>query len=161
MSSHITLYSNKASNEVIDKSAALVKIEDLTGDFRSSVSVLNPIIQITPTATSTAAKILSECNYIYIQELSRYYYVTNITCVANNIFELECRVDVLMSWKTAILAQDVIVSRNEKEYQLYLDDTVLKVYNNPNITVYHFKDEHDNEMGFSEAHFILALAGTT
>ena len=161
MSSHITLYSNKASNETIDKSNSLVKIEDLTGEFRGTVNVLNPVIQITPTATSTTAKILSQCNYLYIQELSRYYYVVNITCVGNNLFELECRVDVLMSWKTAILAQNVIVSRNETDYQLYLDDTVLKVYNNPNITVYHFKDDQDNETGFSSQHFVLALSGTT
>ena len=160
MSSHITLYSNKASEETIDKSGSWVKIEDLTGDFRGTVSVTNPIVQITPTTTSTVTKILSQCNYLYIQELSRYYYVTNITCVANNMFELECRVDVLMSWKTAILAQNVIISRNEKDWQLYLDDKALKVYNNPNITTYTFRDSQDNETGFTAQEFVLALAGS-
>lgn len=160
MSSHITLYSNKASEETIDKSDSLVKIEDLTGDFRGTVNVLNPIIQITPTATSTVTKILSECNYLYIQELARYYYVTGITCVANNIFELELRVDVLMSWKTAILAQKVIVSRNEKEWKLYLDDSALKVYNNPNITTYNFRDLLGNVTEFSAEEYVLALAGS-
>lgn len=160
MSSHITLYSNKASAETVDKSGSWVKIEDLTGDFRGTVNVLNPIIQITPTASTTVAKILSQCNYLYIQELSRYYYVTNITCIANNLFELECRVDVLMSWKTAILAQKVIVSRNEKDYQLYLDDSALKVFNNPNICTYNFRDSSNNIKGFTAQEFVLALAGS-
>lgn len=159
MSSHITLYSNKASEETIDKSGSLVKIEDLTGDFRGSVNVLHPIIQITPTVSSTATKILSECNYMYIQELNRYYYVTGITCLAN-IFELELRVDVLMSWKTAILAQKVIVSRNEKEWKLYLDDSALKVYNNPNITTYNFRDLQGNVTKFNAEEYVLALAGS-
>lgn len=160
MSSHVTLYSNTASKEVVNKQSKLTQIEALTGEFRGSMSVLHPIIQIKPTTTSTVAKILTQCNYIYIQEFSRYYFVDTSTCVANDLIELECSVDVLYSWKTAILAQTVIVSRNEKEYALYLDDSVLKVYNNPNITVYHFKDSQDNEQGFTTQQYILALAGS-
>ena len=51
------------------------------------------------------------------------------------------------------------MSRNEKEYSLYLDDSVLKVYNKPNITVYHFKDGQGNEQGFTSQEFVLAMAG--
>lgn len=159
MNSQITLYSNKASKEVVDKSNDLVLIETLSGDFRGSTSVLRPVIQITPTATSTVAKIISQCNYVYIREFSRYYFVTAINTTANNYIELELSIDVLMSWKTAILAQRVIVSRNENDYSLYLDDSVLKVYNKPNITVYHFKDGQGNEQGFTSQEFVLAMAG--
>lgn len=159
MNSQITLYSNKASKEVVDKSGDLVTIETMSGDFRGSMSVLRPVIQIKPTSTSTAAKIISECNYVYIREFSRYYYVTAINTTANNYIELELLIDVLMSWKTSILAQKVIVSRNEKEYSLYLDDSVLKVYNKPNVTVYHFKDGQGNEQGFTSQEFVLAMAG--
>ena len=148
MNSQITLYSNKASKEVVDKSGDLVTIETMSGDFRGSMSVLRPVIQIKPTSTSTAAKIIS-----------RYYYVTAINTTANNYIELELLIDVLMSWKTSILAQKVIVSRNEKEYSLYLDDSVLKVYNKPNVTVYHFKDGQGNEQGFTSQEFVLAMAG--
>ena len=159
MSSQITLYSNKASKEVVDKSSDLTLIETMSGDFRGSMSVLRPVIQIKPTSTSTAAKIISECNYVYIREFARYYFVTAINTTANNYIELELSIDVLMSWKTAILAQKVIVSRNEKEYSLYLDDSVLKVYNKPNITVYHFKDGQGNEQGFTSQEYVLAMAG--
>lgn len=159
MSSQITLYSNKASKEVMDKSGDLVTIETMSGDFRGSMSILKPVIQIKPTQTTTASKIISQCNYVYIREFSRYYFVIAINTTANNYIELELSIDVLMSWKTAILAQKVIVSRNEKEYSLYLDDSVLKVYNKPNITVYHFKDGQGNEQGFTSQEFVLAMAG--
>lgn len=159
MSSHVTLYSNSASKETVDKSGSLTTIEAMTGDFRGSMSILKPIIQIKPTVSATVAKIVSQCNYVYIQEFSRYYFVDAINLIAENYIELELSIDVLMSWKTAILAQNVIISRNEKEYSLYLDDAVLKVYNNPNITVLHFKDSQGNEQGFTTSQYILAMAG--
>ena len=160
MSSHLTLYSCSAPKEQIDKSGNLTTIEAMTGDFVESMSLLNPVFQIKLTTTTTATKVLTQCNYVYCQEFGRYYYVDNVIMVANNLVRLECSVDVLYSWKTAILAQKVIVSRNEKEYALYLDDAALKVYNNPNITVYHFKDSQENNTGFTTQEYILALAGS-
>lgn len=160
MSVHINLYSNKAPEEKIDKSSDLTLIESLNVEFKGPVDILNPIIQIESTATTTQAKILTQCNYIYIQELSRYYYVTAIVCPFNDVFELTCRVDPLMSWKTGILAQSVIVARNEKDYRLYLDDSALKIYNNPNISTYNFRDSLGNITGFTAQEFILALAGS-
>lgn len=162
MSSHITLYSNTASPETVNKSGSLTTIEQITGEFRGSINVLAPVIQIQPTTTSTVAKILKECNYIYIQELGRYYFVTGLSCIANNLIEIEARVDVLYTWKDAILNQTAIVARNEKDpnYSLYLDDSALKVYNNPNITTYNFRDGSGNITAFTEQEFVLALAGS-
>lgn len=158
---NITLYSCTCSNETIDKTSYLTSIDTLSGEFRGEINILRPVIRITPTTAATQTKILTQCNYVYIAALGRYYFVTDITGVAKNIIEISLHVDVLFSWKTAILSQSVIVSRNEKEYALYLDDSVLKVYNNPNITVYHFKDTDGiTNMEFSDSEFILALAGS-
>lgn len=158
--SHLNLYSCTASKETVDKSGSLTLIEAKTGNFVEAMDLLNPIFQVRITASATSAKILQQCNYVYCQEFGRYYFVTGITMPAKDVARIECTVDVLMSWKTAILSQKVIVSRNEREYALYLDDSALKVYNNPNITVYHFKDDQGNEMGFSTNEYILALAGS-
>ena len=158
---NITLYSCSCSNETIDKTNYLTSIDTLTGEFRGEINILRPVIRITPTTAATQTKILTQCNYVYIAALGRYYFVTDITGVAQNMIEISLRVDVLFTWKPAILAQSVIVSRNEKECALYLDDSVLKVYNNPNITVYHFKDTDGvTNMEFSDSEFILALAGS-
>lgn len=158
---NITLYSCTCSNETVDKTNYLTAIDTLSGEFRGEINILRPVIRVTPTTAATQTKILTQCNYVYIAALGRYYYVTDITGIANYLIEISLRVDVLYSWKTAILAQSVIVSRNENEYALYLDDSVLKVYNNPNITVYHFKDTDGvTDMEFSDSEFILALAGS-
>jgi hypothetical protein len=158
---NITLYSCTCSNETVDKTNYLTSIDTLSGEFRGEINILRPVIRVAPTTAATQTKILTQCNYVYIAALGRYYFVTDITGVANNLIEISLRVDVLFSWKTAILAQSVIVSRNENEYALYLDDSVLKVYNNPNITVYHFKDTDGvTDMKFSDSEFILALAGS-
>lgn len=158
---NITLYSCTCSNETVDKTNYLTSIDTISGEFRGEINILRPVIRVTPTTAATQTKILTQCNYVYIAALGRYYFVTDITGVAKGLIEITLRVDVLFSWKTAILAQSVIVSRNENEHALYLDDSVLKVYNNPNITVYHFKDTDGvTYMEFSDSEFILALAGS-
>lgn len=43
-------------------------------------------------------------NYLYIPALKRYYFIDNITIKTNNTFELQCKVDVLESFKDDILA---------------------------------------------------------
>ena len=159
MSSTVYLYKNSSSRETVDKSSYLSQIESISGEYRGPVNVLNPVIQITPTTTTTQSKLLSECNYVYLPDLGRYYYVRSKTAVTANIIELELEVDVLYSFKTAILAQKVIVSRNEKDYSLYLDDTELKVYNNPNICTYNFKDSLGTSTGFTAEQFVMAVAG--
>lgn len=153
MSSTVKLYKNITSQETINKQPYLTQIEELTGEFRDNIDILNPVITVQLTNTTTAAKIMSECNYVYITAFSRYYYVTGIRAVSNNVVELSCRVDVLYSWKTPILEQVVLVARNERQYSLYLDDGILKLYNNPNITTIEFPS------GFSAEEFILAVAG--
>lgn len=163
MSVSIVFYKCSCSNEVVDKTNFITSLDTLTGEYRGEVNILNPVIRISPTTNATTVKILTECNYAYIATLGRYYYVNDITAIAKDVIEIRLAVDVLYSWRTAIKAQQVIVSRNEEQFSLYLDDPVLKVYNNPNITVYNFKKTVDNETvvaAFSDFEYILALAGT-
>lgn len=43
-------------------------------------------------------------NYIYISDLNRYYFIDSITSIDNTHSLVQCRCDVLMSHKEAILA---------------------------------------------------------
>ena len=98
---------------------------------------------------------MTKVNYVYIAAFERYYYVTGIRGLYNDVAELSLEVDPLYSWKSAILAQQVIVARtqDDEKYSLYLDDAVLKLYNNPNITTIEFPT------GFTAEEYILAVAG--
>ena len=155
MSSSIKLYTNAASPETIDKQSSLTLIEDLTCEFKAEIDVLRPVVTVKLTNTTTLSKIMTKVNYVYITAFERYYYVTGIRGLYNDVAELSLEVDPLYSWKTAILAQKVIIARTEDsdKYSLYLDDAVLKLYNNPNITTIEFPT------GFTSEEYILAVAG--
>ena len=155
MSSSIKLYTNAASPETVDKSGGLTQIEDLTCEFKAEIDVLRPVVTIKLTETTTLTKIMTKVNYVYIAAFERYYYVTGIRGLYNDVAELSLEVDPLYSWKTAILAQKVIIARTEDsaKFSLYLDDAVLKLYNNPNITTIEFPT------GFTAEEYILAVAG--
>lgn len=130
-------------------------IETLSGNFRGSVDILKPVITIQPTETSTVNKILKECNYCYIADFGRYYYVDKATGREGNNIDLELSIDVRFSWATEMLALEKgIVERNSKSWNTYLDDEELKVYNNPNIATYAFPGSFTNES------YVLAVAGS-
>lgn len=155
MSSSIKLYISNASPEQVDKTGGLTLVEDMSCEFKSEIDVLRPTVTVKLTASTTLSKIMTKVNYVYIAAFERYYYVTGIRGLYNDVAELSLEVDPLYSWKTAILAQNVIVARSEdgNKYSLYLDDAVLKLYNNPNITTIEFPS------GFSSEEYILAVAG--
>ena len=155
MSSSIKLYTNVASTDTLDKQSSLTLIEDLTCEFKAEIDVLRPVVTIKLSATTTLSKIMTKVNYVYIAAFERYYYVTGIRGLYNDVAELSLEVDPLYSWKSAILAQRVIIARTQDldKYSLYLDDAVLKLYNNPNITTIEFPT------GFTQEEYILAVAG--
>ena len=155
MSSSIKLYTNAASPETIDKQNSLTLIEDLTCEFKSEIDVLRPVVTVKLTNTTTLSKIMTKVNYVYIAAFERYYYVTGIRGLYDDVAELSLEVDPLYSWKTAILAQKVIIARTSDvdKYSLYLDDAVLKLYNNPNIVTIEFPT------GFTAEEYIIAVAG--
>ena len=62
-------------------------------------------------------------NYVHAPELGRYYYIDNVVLLTGSRAELQCSVDVLMSYRDQILALDVYVSRNQAERnKLMIDD---------------------------------------
>lgn len=97
----IILYQTTSERERINKD--LSSSLPLSGYLRGECSVTNPSFNIEVTNPS-------DYNYCYIQDFGRYYYITNIVSVRTNIWRIDCDVDVLMSFKDAILNLDVIVS---------------------------------------------------
>lgn len=97
---NIVLYVNSSEKNSINKS--LVSASTLTGTLRGESSIINPSFMIETTNPSGY-------NYCYIAEFGRYYFITDITSVRNNIWRIDCSVDVLMSFKNHILNLDVVV----------------------------------------------------
>lgn len=163
MNTNLSLYKFVGDKRQLNKdtSHGSTLIETISGDFRSDTELLNPVITIQPTNTSTVAKILKECNYAYIDVLGRYYFITSMRCISGNQIQLSLDVDVLMSWKTQIAAlTEGIVERNEEasNSNLMLDDQEIHVYNNPNICTYLF-DYAAGSLQFNTGSYVLAVAG--
>lgn len=114
----ITLYRNESEKNKINKT--LITVANLTGTLRDSSSIVNPEIVIeydNPTGF----------NYCYIDEFNRYYFVTNITVINNKLLKLSLKVDVLESFKTSILAQNIIIDKSTSNVDEYLPDDNLMV----------------------------------
>lgn len=82
---------------------------DLDGTLRDQANILTPQIGLKTD--------VSQYNYCYIPEFSRYYYIKEITQYRNNIWIINLKIDVLMSYKDEILNLSGIVSQlNESSY---------------------------------------------
>lgn len=102
----VTLYKNSSQNNAINKSLTLVNT--LTAVCKAPVSVEHPVLMIEYNSTDL------DCNYAYITDFKRYYYIENITTLPGGRLELTLSVDVLMSFSSYILTTPVIVDKQEQ-----------------------------------------------
>ena len=133
----ISLYKNNSENIAVDKNLTL--IETIAGELNSECSIVNPVLTVEIEASKIA-----KCNYVYIPDFGRYYFVTNITSSYNGLWVLSCKVDVLMSYREGIRANTAIVGKNENEYNLLLNDGSIKSYASPHILTKKFPNGFGN-----------------
>ncbi len=102
---NITFYHNKSLNNKLNKELEIGL--ELTGTLRSECDIVNPVILIESTSD------IIGYNYIFIEEFNRYYFIKQIVSVRNNLWRVSAHVDVLMSFKTQLLEQEVILEDSE------------------------------------------------
>lgn len=142
----IEFYVNQSEKNRLDKT--LVSAFNLNGELKEDCSIIDPVIKIVSDVSSMAS-----VNYMYIPSFSRYYFINNVISINNEICEVHAHVDVLSTYKDEIRAQRAVVSRQEKKWNLYLNDGVFKTYQNPYIITKAFSS------GFTSQHFVLSIAG--
>lgn len=148
MSFSIELIYNQSESNKIGKT--LSTLSTISGTIRGGSSILNPdILAEVPIST------LKGCNYMYIPEFGRYYFMTGIEAETNGLSRISGRVDVLETYKTQILAQTAIIERQQNKWNLYIEDGIFREYANPNIIFKAFPS------GFTSQQFVLAVAGGT
>lgn len=148
----ITLYQNVSEKNRLNKEFA----DELatTAIFKDEVDIINPTLRITGDIS------IISFNYLYIKELNRYYYIDNIVSVRNNLWELKCSIDVLMTYKEDIKLQKALISRQENKYNLYLPDSSFKVLATPRVQVKAFPNSFPNDWELEDrVSFILTVAG--
>ena len=68
---------------------------EIEGALREQTSILNPMFTI-------RTAIIPSYNYCFIPSFNRYYFITDIESVNNELVKIECKVDVLKSYATDI-----------------------------------------------------------
>lgn len=147
MAFNIVIYTNKSPKNQVRKS--ITRKWNVSGELKEGTSMINPIIKFNGNVSSFV-----DCNYIYISEFGRYYFVTNMTSITARIVEFTCHVDVLMSFSEYILKNEAIVKRQENDWNLYLNDGSFKIYQNPIVLTKAFPS------GFRKQEFVLAVSGS-
>lgn len=147
MSFTIKLQTNKSENIKIGKS--ITDVLTLEGTLKVSTSIIDPVIII----ESDNVEFILKCNYMSIPSFSRSYFITNIKSINYKLWEVSAHVDVLESFKTEIFDNTGVIARQEKEWNLYLDDGTFKSYQNPMVMTQTFPK------GFNAQEFVLITAG--
>lgn len=88
---------------------------------------------------------ISKCNYCYIEELDRYYYITDITIQRKNVWILSLKCDVLMTFSSGIRALNGTVDRQENKYNGYIPDGEYKQLAYSQITAKAFPNAMNND----------------
>ena len=145
MSFNITFMNNQEELNKITKRPS--SIMTLTGNLREETDIVNPVINIEYEGA------LTNVNYMWIPEFHRYYFITKIESVRTGLWRVYAHCDVLKTYAEGILGTPCVVARNEKQYNLMLNDSYFKVYANPRLQVANFPNK------FSGYSYVLVMKG--
>ena len=144
----VKIYTNNSEKIAISKN--LTELMTVSGVLRETTSIQNPTIILNRNITD-----LINCNYVFIEDFNRYYYVNNITSVKQNLTQLDLSCDVLMSFKDDILKQTAIIKKQQENWNLYIDDGSFSAQQNSRVQIKSFPNSIEGES------YVLVLAGTT
>lgn len=127
----VTLYTCTADRRKLDKTAALVAVSTMSGTATSAVNLLAPVL-------SVSGDVPDNANYAYIEELSRYYFITNKTKAIGDKTIVNFAVDVLQTYKEDIKNIKVVASRSSSKFYRYIADSFQQMSNKPQIVYKNF-----------------------
>ena len=90
--------------------------------LKDTTSVLNPSLIIQGNNDTFEGKSFPDYNYCYIEDFHRYYFVKEIISVSANVWEIDCEVDVLATYRTEILGTRAFVTYAQSSYNSMLPD---------------------------------------
>lgn len=146
----VDLYNNESPVEKIGKNLTNSHtISDVL--LKRDTSILRPVLVV------NSVQDIYIYNYMYISEFGRYYFIDDIRSVNNNMWEISAHVDVLETYSAEILANTAVLRRQEKKFNLYLDDPEFKTYNNERVQTKRFK----GTSGWTKnLHYVLVTNGS-
>ena len=141
---HIYFYKCTSEKNRIDKSSDMTLIpyqsgqDAWLGEFKEDTSIINPVFTVKVASSSVTDYDFNNCNYCYIDELKRYYFIKDIVIIAQGTFRIFCHVDVLMSNKADIQSSGslCVISRSETLFNAKQPCNVGTILNQYNYRMY-------------------------
>lgn len=135
--------------------------KDFAATITTTASVYGDISILTPRLLVEYNSGIFSCNYCYIQEYNRYYFISNVSLSSGDRMIVSCVIDPLMSFSSSILSLNVTVTRQEYAEDNFLPDTFMTPTSRKDVEVYEIKNNVFNVRGgnaHSSENFILCLA---
>lgn len=151
---NVILYQNRGEKNRVNKRNYLTEVMKLRGVFRGPFSIEEP------TLTLQLNEFIN-FNYVYIQELQRYYFVRSSSGLNNNFYDINLKVDPLFSFmnefrtSTAEILRSSIVSKQDP----YIVDNLLPLKNDNIIDVYTIDNDifnNDNDVWKDNFNYVLS-----
>lgn len=100
-------------------------------------------------------------NYCYISFFDRYYFITGQSVEGANTIILQCDLDVLYTYRNALLNSIFLVTRNEKIGSTYIPDSMLPLRPDKEMSVIEFSNSDFNlsTATANDYNFVLNVAG--
>ena len=144
----IRLYASQFEKNKVVKNVRNMIRGTFNGTLRERCSIIEPVITLNATEEIPMYRIL-ESNYAYIPEFNRYYFITDMEVVNNNLVTVYMRVDVLNSFSDEIKNLSVMVSRQEYIYDNSLLDDKVPIGPGKFIKYLYPKDDKGSDTTFS------------
>lgn len=135
---NIKLYNTVSPSNKLNKTLNLVA--DITGESNISIDEHNCVFILSKGHLIG----VQGSNYMYCTDTNKYYYIENYE-VINQTVRIQCKVDVLMTYKTQILNNTCTISRNENIANAYMYDENYKLLSYKNIVTKKFPVSLNND----------------
>ena len=112
----LELMNTSVDKRYLSKSTSLIK--EVTCKIKEGTSIINPTVIIKKLSDGHIRK----CNYAYISEFGRYYFINDITEAPANQLEISMHVDVLKTYASQIRSISTLILRQENIYSPYYED---------------------------------------
>lgn len=124
------LYENYSDENVVNKVLTPI-LSSVNIKYKEPLTVDRPVLTFNKTALWQK---ISSCNYFYLPDTKRYYFVTDLT-IEHGYVTIAGETDVLSSFWNFIRDKKCYVNRQEKENSRYIVDNNYPVYSTRDIDV--------------------------
>lgn len=132
----IILYNVTDDNNVVNKNIESGSTVSMVRTINTNI--VNPSFLI-------SKDIFNNQNYLFCDELQRYYFINNVTLLPGGMLQLDCSVDVLTTYKDSIKNLTCTVARAENNFSGYLPDSSLPLYAFEEIVTRKFPNAIDDD----------------